>query len=264
MIKSIFFIFVCSLFCFCASSTSTSVEKTTDASETIETPVEETPIVNKAKEAATPPAIEESTASTDTEVTTSTNHTTDHNHGHNHSHTADPNVPSSNETKIFWESSQKLNWTDFQARNPSNAGVHAYSMVGISFAVLFNTETAVEVGVYGYFQKESSWVQSGQQTSHLLNHEQLHFDICEIYRRILKKRIMEYPDFTYANFGNKLNELFHKTFDEFNKEQELYDRITNHSIKKELQKEWNARIAKKLKELNKFAGDFATASIRKN
>ena len=53
--------------------------------------------------------------------------------------------------------------------------------------------------------------------------------------------------------NKKMAEIASKYKNELDKFQDLYDKETNHSINKEKQLDWNNRIAKQLKELEKYA-----------
>ena len=166
------------------------------------------------------------------------------------------------ETKVYWDAKQNLNWRDFQARPNQNAHLDAYSTLGISYVVLHNTDKVIEMGVYGYFEKDKSWVRKNEKTSHLLKHEQKHFDLCELYRRILKKRFAAFENYTYSNVNYEMKRIFQEVFDEYDQIQQRYDRETNHSLIKLKQQQWNDYIKKQLADYRKFEGDFVTLNIR--
>ncbi len=165
--------------------------------------------------------------------------------------------------KLYWSSERTLNWSDFKASSQSRAHYHAYSMLSLSYTPLFNTDKELEIGVYASFNPYQSWVKSSQRTDRLLSHEQKHFDLCEVYRRKLKKRIQEYRYYTPANTNDVLKRLFKESFDEYDKAQRKYDEDTNHSINHKKQLEWNARINQQLKELSKYNGDFVTVQFKR-
>ncbi|MFK8105033.1 MAG: DUF922 domain-containing protein [Saprospiraceae bacterium] len=170
----------------------------------------------------------------------------------------------SRENKIFWNVDQKLKWSDFQARPQAKGHLDAYSTLGMSYAVIHNTETVLEMAVYGYFEKDKSWVKSNEKTDHLLNHEQSHFDLSELYRRILKKRFAAFKDFTYANVNTEMKRIFDEVFEEYDQVQQRYDRETNHSIVKLKQTQWDEFIKTQIADHQEFAGDFVTLAIRVN
>ena len=166
------------------------------------------------------------------------------------------------ENKIYWDADQKLRWSDFQSSANNNAHLDAYSTLGISYVVLHNTAEVIEMGVYGYFEKNKSWVKKNEKTDHLLNHEQSHFDLCELYRRILKKRFAAFDNFTYANVNYEMKRIFQEVFDEYDQIQQRYDRETNHSIIKLKQQQWDDYIKVQIAEHSEFKGDFVALKIR--
>lgn len=54
------------------------------------------------------------------------------------------------------------------------------------------SEVRVVVDVYAYFSPRQSWYHKDMADDHLLSHEQLHFDITELYARKLRKKIATY------------------------------------------------------------------------
>ncbi len=166
------------------------------------------------------------------------------------------------ENKIFWNAERKLQWSDFQARPQGKGHLDAYSTLGMSYAVIHNTETVLEMAVYGYFEKDKSWVKANEKTDHLLNHEQSHFDLSELYRRILKKRFAAFKGFTYANVNTEMKRIFDEVFEEYDQVQQRYDRETNHSIVKLKQTQWDEFIKTQIAAHQEFAGDFVTLAIR--
>ncbi|MEM6965577.1 MAG: DUF922 domain-containing protein [Bacteroidota bacterium] len=159
---------------------------------------------------------------------------------------------SSDSDRMAWDKDQKIKWADFQGKAQSNNLLDAYSMLGISLEVIGQSNGEVEMGVFGYFEKNKSWVKPGEQSDHLLLHEQKHFDICEVYRRKLVQRLEAAKHFSYDDFSDQVSSIFNELFEEYKKEQERYDQATNHSQKKEEQAKWNKYIAEELLRLKKY------------
>ena len=167
--------------------------------------------------------------------------------------TGEPTEPENfQEDIIAWSTDYELKWTDFQALPKNSSHLDAYTMLGISLEVVSQNNGNVDMGVFGYFEKDKSWVKAGEKTDNLLNHERKHFDLCEIYRRILIKRLVAGNPYTVDNFNKRVGDTFNKTFQEYTKEQERYDFETNHSQKKEQQAQWNNAIVKRLNDLEKY------------
>jgi hypothetical protein len=92
-----------------------------------------------------------------------------------------------------------------------------------------------------------------EETPYILNHEQLHFDICELYARKLRQRIAE-KDFTKVkDIVSVVSQFYEKTTSEYQKRETAYDNDTQHGINAAKQKVWNETIARELAELEQFA-----------
>ena len=162
---------------------------------------------------------------------------------------------------IAWSPDYNIEWTDFKARPQNGSHLDAYTMLGISLEVVSQDDGNVNMGVFGYFEKNKSWVKSGEKTANLLKHERKHFDICEIYRRILVKRLEESSPYTVDNFNKKVGDIFNKTFKDYTDEQEKYDHETHHSQKKELQAKWDKEIVKRMEALEKYKDIIAELKV---
>ena len=149
---------------------------------------------------------------------------------------------------LVWKSNI-LKWNDFQSpKNGSYNTISAASSTGIAVIGKYNDlKLKYSCRVYAYFIKKKSWVNLA--TSYLLQHEQLHFDLTELYARKLRKEYskMNQEDFI-KNAAQKYNEISKKLYDY----QDLYDLETNHSKNTLKQKEWEIKIKKELLEYEEY------------
>ena len=104
----------------------------------------------------------------------------------------------------------------------------------------------------GYFSSKESWVCSDQKTEDILKHEQGHFDLTEIYARMFRKQVMA-ATFTFKNLKDKYNKIHTEIISGWNKEQNLYDKETDHGIDSTKQHQWLKDIAKRLDELKAYS-----------
>ena len=162
--------------------------------------------------------------------------------------------PTTTGDEIKWEAGKKLSWNDFKGKADSHSTLHAYTRVGMKTDFIAAKGEEAELEVRGYFIKSKSWVKPDQKTAGLLAHEQLHFDICELYRRKLKKQLSEFNHFSYNNFSTEANRIFNEVFQKFMDEQKRYDSETHHSKLKEKQADWERFIQNEIKKLDAFAG----------
>jgi len=85
-----------------------------------------------------------------------------------------------------------------------------------------------------------------QEKDTLLAHEQLHFDICELYVRQLRKKIME-ADLDPMEFDKQINKMFEESWKDYQLKQQQYDNETGHGIIADKQLSWQEEIGKMLR-----------------
>lgn len=151
---------------------------------------------------------------------------------------------------IYWEAKDKLNWEDFQGR-PDHQ--HKYISALTSSGILHyrgceNGEIIYKVRAY--FEKKESWFKEEAHNDYILAHEQLHFDITELYARKLRKLLSE------RKFECGQEVAFEDFITHFvsawESKQMAYDAITYHSVDKKKQKDWKHKIAMELSLLENF------------
>ncbi|MBC7949145.1 MAG: DUF922 domain-containing protein [Chitinophagaceae bacterium] len=156
----------------------------------------------------------------------------------------------SNEELIDWNKSRYLSWSDYKGSpNPnSDAAAATTTYLGIEYNVGQNGFT---YKIQCKFSKTKSWGKS--KTDYILQHEQGHFDIAEIFARKLNKKMSQY-EFKQSSYRKDLKEIYDEVTNEKEETQNKYDRETDHSRKKEQQGEWIKKIEKMLEELKEYAG----------
>lgn len=87
--------------------------------------------------------------------------------------------------------------------------------------------------------------------SFLLNHEQLHFDLAEVYRRRMVKQIKQ-TKFS-SNYKKEIAQIVNTQQAFFNQEQLKYDRETLHGKDKAEQAKWRQNIKNELLNTIKYA-----------
>ena len=154
--------------------------------------------------------------------------------------------------RIAWDKNYTLSWSDFNAKADDYSSLDAYTMLGIELEVIGQKEDKVDMGVFGYFEKNKSWVKSKEKTSSLLSHEQRHFDLCEVYRRMMIEKLEAKNPYSFKGFSNEVSVIFNEMFNAYTQEQARYDHETHHSQKKEIQMKWDKFIAAELLRLEKY------------
>ncbi len=102
------------------------------------------------------------------------------------------------------------------------------------------------------FIKNESWSKKEERNNLLLQHEQIHFDIAELYRRKVVKKVLE-TTFDKHNYKEKLDEIIDKVWlKEYQEMQARYDEETNYSKIIKEQIEWNKYVDQQLRNLEEY------------
>lgn len=156
---------------------------------------------------------------------------------------------SGNDT-IYWSPCYKLKWDDFKG-TPDTTSIFAAVSNPIIRYKLSATDDTFNIKVFCFFLKNKSWAKF-KNSDTLLMHEQLHFDIAELFARKLRKAFAEYK-FNYATVGKDIDKLFLLNKQERAKMDTLYDKETDFSRNRTQQLLWNRKIKPELDKLKKYA-----------
>ncbi|OEK07731.1 DUF922 domain-containing protein [Flavivirga aquatica] len=158
------------------------------------------------------------------------------------------------EPVLSWNTSRKLSWVDFKAKPDNSSSAVAITASGITFGYSIKKSSTKVLSftseVYAYFYPEDSWYKTEQVNDHILGHEQLHFDITELYARKFRQRISRLK---VSNNVKKELQGIHNTINkEVSLMQDNYDDETNYSRNIEAQAKWKLYIRTELKKLSKY------------
>ena len=149
----------------------------------------------------------------------------------------------SQEEEIPWSPDFRLKWSDFRGKPQENSRIAAVTASGISYrfsSIERDGYYEVEYEVNTFFYPEKSWYQPHMCDDLILSHEQLHFDIAEIFARKMRKAI-DSTRFT-KNVKAEINAIYRRTLNELEEFQDRYDTETNYSINRAAQLRWNREI----------------------
>ena len=149
---------------------------------------------------------------------------------------------------IQWRSNYKLKWKDFQGMTDSNSIGDAGTSSGFGYKSSFYKDSVLIFNVYAVFFKNVSWVKSNYMDPSILNHEQGHFDITEVFARKLNIAFKKHK-FNKAIMQKDAEKIYNEVKTNANMTQALYDKETMHSINDRKQKEWDIKIARWLKSI---------------
>jgi len=151
---------------------------------------------------------------------------------------------------IHWSPCYKLKWEDFQDKPDNNSIYGAISRPGIKYSLSIN-ENTFSTKVVCYFLKSKSWSKFKNNDS-LLKHEQLHFDITELFARKLRKAFTEYK-FNLQTISPDFKKIFAQIKQEKDNMNILYDKETSLSRNETQQLFWNKKIKSELDKLKEYA-----------
>ncbi|MFL1011182.1 DUF922 domain-containing protein [Flavisericum labens] len=154
-----------------------------------------------------------------------------------------------------WNESYRLSWSDFRAKPDNLVSAAAITASGITFGFSIkqtdkNQVISYSTEIHAHFYPESSWYKKGRADNHVLGHEQLHFDITELYARKLRLRIGRLK--VSNTIGKKLKEINESINFELAEVQNRYDKETDFSRNQESQIKWKVYIQAELQKLSKF------------
>lgn len=156
--------------------------------------------------------------------------------------------------KMEWDQNNPLVWENFMADPNENSPFYAETSSGISQSYSVrqsNGKMEFDFDVKSFFDPTGSWVKAGEQSSYLLGHEKLHFDITELHARKLRKTFSEYN--VGKNYKKELQVIYKKFQMESYQMQRKFDAETRHSINREAEMEWRDFVKNELAKFEEYA-----------
>lgn len=162
--------------------------------------------------------------------------------------------PDRYERQIDWSPDRKLKTSDFKGKPDDIYSNSVVALTNSGFGVETNRVTffkSPKYFVYCRFFCYDSWMKlAGRDDPKVLQHEQTHFDLCEVYARKLLQAL-EAAHLAVTSL-DRLNDIYHKIYDSYLIRQKQYDLETRHGVDFAEQERWNGVIAGELKELEGF------------
>lgn len=181
-----------------------------------------------------------------------------------------------NDSIIYWSESRKLVWDDFQGEKDTSQFNNKYGVaLAISVVDIIFSYSSKHIIVFASFDKKDSWTVT--ESKDVLGHEQLHFDIAELFARKIRKAFSELKknnvsdysvyDSIFVKYTKEMTEYNNK-FDKntlgvsaeksITEEGEEYALIESEDSEIYIlgQKYWREKVAKELKELEEYSSPF--------
>lgn len=170
-----------------------------------------------------------------------------------------------NDSILIWNENRKITWDDFKSQNK----VHSYEQASavmapglIAYPKNIEASKIKEVKIIATVSKNQSWYKIKED--YILNHEQMHFDITEIYARKFRKELAQIEEFGNEISPNIFLLLFNKIDEEHWNFQSQYEDETQRGTNFNQQKIWNEKIQKLLNELDDFKLDIKIDELLEN
>ena len=155
---------------------------------------------------------------------------------------------------IVWSASRPLTMADYLAR----PGVG--DRLASSTSSNINANAACRDFVFtgtaqATFDPNTSWFRDAKNASAaLMRHEQLHFDITEVYARIMRQKLVAFSAKVNCNkLQPAFNNLTKGVYAEWDREENRYDQESNHGLNAARQEFWEKQTQQKLEALKAFA-----------
>ena len=159
-----------------------------------------------------------------------------------------------NEVSILWDENYLLKWSDFKGRADDSIDAAALTASGITLEISAKTTSTELINynavVQAHFYPFQSWYKQRFADSFVLAHEQLHFDITELYARKLRKQIDE-AKFT-IKIKQEISSLNKRINRELKKTQKQYDQDSHYSRDRQVQKQWQEFVERELNKLSEY------------
>ena len=160
-----------------------------------------------------------------------------------------------NNNFIVWQESKKIKWDDYLCTK------YKAIQKGYCFAAhtAYKLRLTKNRKIIALFDKLNSFHSiENDNDSLLLIHEQLHFDIVELFARKLRHQYKTIEESKEVSTYFTYNEVFQNYLKELSNYQKLYDKETEHGIDRVKQFEWEIKVKKELIELSPYILDEIT------
>ncbi len=157
-----------------------------------------------------------------------------------------------NDSLVLWQENQKLTWGDFKGAKQQPKDVHLIHKVAESsmifpYSFTYTKDKTLEINIKCYFEKFIAWTITNDDET--LEHEQIHFNIGELYTRKIRKCVKSLQDEGILDVNAYINEV-NSLVANCNTYQDKYDDEV--LLNYDRQQEWQSKIVKELEVLKEY------------
>lgn len=160
-------------------------------------------------------------------------------------------APSNTSTEIEWCHQRYISWDDFWGKPDKYSRYSAISATYLQEKHRCDYRNRFTYSVRTVFVKTQSW-STDKKSENLLHHEQLHFDLTELYARKLRKTFSELQN-PCSLPKSQVKSIIDNLYNEMEKAHSLYDQETLHGLKSGKQAFWTKLITESLAEMEDYA-----------
>ena len=155
---------------------------------------------------------------------------------------------------IPWSATRPLTMADFVGRPGPSERLAALTSADIKAGAAC-LDFVFTGTVQATFDPNTSWFRQPKlATPALLRHEQVHFDLTEVYARLLRQKLVAFQAKVDCNKLQPAFNNFTKTvYAAWDREQNRYDQETNHGLNTVRQDAWDKQTQIRLTQLQAFA-----------
>ncbi len=162
---------------------------------------------------------------------------------------------SQNNNQISWSENCRLEWSDFKGKKlegfKTQFGVNPTALSALYIEWFSASGTSKDYTLCAYFDMNRSW--SGDTTDLLLEHEQIHFDIYELYARKMRKVVDSLRNNNVHDSLIYNHDCINELDEDLSAYSHDYDKETRHGLLNTVQKEWKDKVLNELYTLKKYA-----------
>lgn len=150
---------------------------------------------------------------------------------------------------IVWDEDRPITWSDYPILD--NKAEFAQALTAVTHSVRGGmSKGKPKFEVYVLFKKKKSWT-TDRTDMGLFEHEKLHFDIAEIYGRMLRKQIAAMAAQGVKDLA-KYRKAIKYLLSEFKVKSSDYDMDTSHGMAPDNQEKWKMYASSEMQRLHKY------------
>lgn len=165
-----------------------------------------------------------------------------------------------NKQFIEWHRDHPLEYQNFKAKVKPLPMTHPLITAATASGIYYQVQKDFKFIIHGkantiivksYFDSATSWFGNAHKTQNILEHEQIHFDITELFARKLKKELLE--KFSKPIGLNQLVREYNIIADSMHFCQNEYDKAVR--LDRNMQQYWLLKVQTELKLLERYKDD---------